>query len=1664
MIKFLKRLLVITIVFNLTMVNFLILSKNLAIAVYEELETQTVKTSQKNVELDAYFKTSQGKMHSKLMKISEDNNLYVRVTVNDTGVLNDAKIKIENTNFKIIKEKVNSEFVKEVNDIDNEITLNQIVYGNSVEIEVPIKFEKQPVIDVNYFDMQNTIKLTAIYKDEKEKQIEAGINTRAMWTDDVEIETDQTIEKYFALGEEGKDGVLLQEALKVNVKNDILPRENENIKINVPNIENEKPKSVTILLNGNKLEESKDYSYDSENGILKINQANEKNGENKIVWGKAENQYKIIYLYDAKIGETDRQIALDANISEKLYAKEQIQKTDSKNVDITKKGEIVSINTSMTQSVNKGYLYAASQNETIYNQTTIVEVSEINSIGDVELIINSANYISNEQGTKYNAKDITYYKSTIINKDNMNKILGTDGIVTIKNENGQILKQILASDEADNAGNFAIVYDVKELHKIQITTTKPIQEGELVISNTKAIKGDTGLRKIQLKEFTQLGEEVEVIANTKTSVASSEMELLDTITEANLKIAQANLSTLQTNQNVELTVTLNSNNEKYDLYKNPYMEIQFPEEVESININSVNKLFADEFEMAYDIQENKIRIQLTGEQTEFKNDVNKGVQVTINANIAVNKDTPSKESTIKMLYTNENGNESSYETEEKINFVSQYGAFVYTEVEKYNKNGNSVVAKTNESKMANLDIGEEEKIATVNMAVLNNYENEMDQVNIVGKIQKANTEENGEEQNTFLSELTGAITTNLPDVTIYYSYEDVDTNSDKWSQNVEDYSKVKAYKIVLNGGKLANKQLVKISYQIKIPANLTSNKNETMELNVDYSYQGQNMQANSKVVLATPAVAQNYSLPVVQNVEAQNGIETGVVVTSAGRNITNGDSIYEGETLKYNVKVTNYTDEKLTNVKMIANHTNAVFFGEVEKKVIATEGEQEIITELYYEEDESLTQKEITIESIEPGETATFEYEFSLKKKDDTAQTSGKIVISADNKDNIEIDALTNPIQDAELKLVINSLGKISKKFYSNSEFSVKVDVENLSDTQQDGIFELQVPDYMTLNTENMGSEYDFISFENQVVKLKINVDAKEKKGFILAFFIGEMPSGEDENLNLTAQITSNTNKTYASNTLTKTIYQADRPLEVVQTANVEGDTVKNGDGIVYNFAIKNRNQQDAEARIFYLIPDGITIQRVYSVKNDTQEDIEIKDGYVSKKLIVEPEEVVYFIVEAKVNTNNVIQEQENISSSISVTVDGKEINSNVLEYKINYEDDEENSGGENKPTNPDDENNKPTNPDDENNKPTNPDDENNKPTNPDDEVMKPIEPDKETDTKSKYQISGVAWIDANKNGLRESSEKFLPNIKVKLLDEKTGNIVKEIETNENGEYVFNELSNGEYIISFEYDGVKYRTTEYKKQGVNEQQNSDIIYKGNSDSKVMAITDTLKLEGQDILNIDAGFIQNEKFDFSLTKNIKQIIVRNSSETKTYDFNGTQLAKVEIDTKKMSNCIVLIEYQITVKNEGELAGYVNEIVDYIPKDLKFSSEINKDWYISTDGILHNVSITGLKINPGESKTLSLTLSKTITSDNLGTTINTAEIKKTTNELSLKDIDSTEGNRAQGEDDISTAKAIISVKTGLVITISFGIIFSIIVGVGVVLYILKRKEEKNEKGYY
>ena len=49
------------------------------------------------------------------------------------------------------------------------------------------------------------------------------------------------------------------------------------------------------------------------------------------------------------------------------------------------------------------------------------------------------------------------------------------------------------------------------------------------------------------------------------------------------------------------------------------------------------------------------------------------------------------------------------------------------------------------------------------------------------------------------------------------------------------------------------------------------------------------------------------------------------------------------------------------------------------------------------------------------------------------------------------------------------------------------------------------------------------------------------------------------------------------------------------------------------------------------------------------------------------------------------------------------------------------------------------------------------------------------------------------------------------------------------------------------------------------------------------------------------------------KYIKRIVVQDSKETKAYDYNNEQFAKIEIHRKRIKGALVVIEYVIKVKN-------------------------------------------------------------------------------------------------------------------------------------------------------
>ena len=330
------------------------------------------------------------------------------------------------------------------------------------------------------------------------------------------------------------------------------------------------------------------------------------------------------------------------------------------------------------------------------------------------------------------------------------------------------------------------------------------------------------------------------------------------------------------------------------------------------------------------------------------------------------------------------------------------------------------------------------------------------------------------------------------------------------------------------------------------------------------------------------------------------------------------------------------------------------------------------------------------------------------------------------------------------------------------------------------------------------------------------------------------------------------------------------------------------------------------------------------------------------------------------------------------------------------------------------------------------------------------------------FNITGQVWLDTEGSGNKANGDKKISDVNVYLVDLNKKTIVKDVngvnisaKTDKDGEYTLANIPEGSYVVAFEFDTDKYEPTEYKKQGINERNNSDAMLKNiqiNGETKDVAVTDVLTVN-KNLENIDLGLSELKKFDLELTKTINKVTVTNSKETKNYEFNDTTLAKIEIASKEINNSSIQIEYTIKVKNNGDIAGYVKNIVDYLPSELNFNAELNKNWYIK-DNYLYNNSLANEELKAGETKEIKLILTKQMTENNTGLISNIAEIQECSNNSRTADIDSTPSNKQKGEDDMGQADIIIGVKTGKVAVYTI-LVIAIVILSGVLINLINRE---------
>lgn len=477
--------------------------------------------------------------------------------------------------------------------------------------------------------------------------------------------------------------------------------------------------------------------------------------------------------------------------------------------------------------------------------------------------------------------------------------------------------------------------------------------------------------------------------------------------------------------------------------------------------------------------------------------------------------------------------------------------------------------------------------------------------------------------------------------------------------------------------------------------------------------------------------------------------------------------------------------------------------------------------------------------------------------------------------------------------------------------------------------------------------------------------------------------------------------------------------IEIIKTSQGLNETNKVSDEITFKLQIKNIGGVNCyTTKVLFKLPEGLSFKNMYYGVEEDNKQLEEKAPTITEEWMEVPISILEVGKTTYAYITTVVEETtEDKELLVEAIVQYKEKEEDVFqEEKLNWNVIVEKTESENNPNDSNDQDN-------------------------------PNRP-------GTYSISGYAWEDQNKDGIKAQRDIGIQGIKAILVNVNTVETIGTILTDENGYYRFNNVEPGEYQIIFEYNSKDYGLTEYKKTEEEEINSNAIKVEDGA-----AITDVIKVVDKNIYYINIGLVNIPVFDMSLTKRVSKITVQNAEGTKTYNFNNAELAKVEINGKYINGSTVLVEYKIRVTNEGELAGTVEKIVDYMPKEMTFISDLNSAWVQESDGNLYNTELSKVEINPGETKEVTLVLRKKMTEDNTGTINNRAEIAEASNLSNTEDYDSIPGNKVQGEDDISTADVIIGIKTGEVILYTIITIISLtILGIGIYYInkkVLKRK---------
>ena len=633
--------------------------------------------------------------------------------------------------------------------------------------------------------------------------------------------------------------------------------------------------------------ENVEYTYDEETRIFTANRTAtiEDNvltepaysgtyAQNEVNYRYNEYTVKVTYPIETYTQDDDEYINIDIPVTANYEGVNGEKSSNATGVINVSYSNFESLNSGMSISIGRNVLYP--EERQVISKDNILSAYEYGSRnnGNVESTYYTKwNIVTNQEETatsviltdnsvedKFITSSGTEFQNNgyIINKgiafSNPISALGTDGWIRVYNdETDELIHTFTAEDWADYDTLTPYEYE-NDVRYIRIETSEIAENSFVIIYNIKEFDINKITQEISLEQFndlkyiaTSFNGNLQIGDNPVNNTTVEKANFEEEISVINFQVLP-NEVIAQGSNNIQIEIDPNMSQYNSSLWRNEEFLIKFPSDIIDVTINRIttdsNNITVSNY---YEYNEDNslfIKIEMDGNGiTDY--------ELLLDCMISVDPHSIAKTSEIELYAYNEENNlfyhtdvaqdiydvNNNFDTNENVGKKSYDINIVVPETLLATQSTSNATAE-NETIYAPLTaiVENDNRIATVDMELKNNTHNNISEVKVLGKIPfEDNKYHLSDEElgSTYTAELTSD-GIRLPDelsryATVYYS-ENEEVNDDTtdlsngWTEEILDYSKVRNFLIVFNRYEIQPDEVIKISYDIRVPDDIQYNE------------------------------------------------------------------------------------------------------------------------------------------------------------------------------------------------------------------------------------------------------------------------------------------------------------------------------------------------------------------------------------------------------------------------------------------------------------------------------------------------------------------------------------------------------------------------------------------------------------------------------------------------------------------------------------------------------------------------------------------------------------------------------------------------------------------------------------------------------------------------